>query len=167
MGTIITHGKVSWNRANKNKRIDADLEAEQKNRERTLSGTVVKHTDVIQMVMEVIEPGQTIITKVNDSGDVSVLTPNVSLNKHTEIQSFPKLHKREKPIINKPIENLLVEETREKVILEPVENKHAVIDVVEKKIEIKKTRKKSKNKQGVQFIEDIIDLEEKLRLLNS
>jgi hypothetical protein len=162
-GTIITHGKGAWGRANRHKRIDADIEAELHNTKSTPSKVILEHADVIQKVMEVIEPGQTIFTQVQNTGLHSIPETPISIIEHG-VKTIQKANPIRPALPHKSEE--IVKLFKESVVINS-SDKISTKNHPELTVSIEKKKKTKTKKPKVQFIEDISDFDEKLKLLNS
>ena len=85
MGTIIAHGKSQWGRANKNIRIDAELEAEKEAIARHLPKSVgTNEADILKGISENILVGEKVITRVSsdvyetEKDPIAIEIPNES-----------------------------------------------------------------------------------------
>ena len=94
MGTIIAHGKSQWNRANKNKRTDVELEAEKAYIAENLPKSVsTDEAKILKGITESIEAGIKIVTRVVsgiNTGDEKISSSSIVLpneNRNTTVLS--------------------------------------------------------------------------------
>lgn len=175
MGTIITHGKSQWGRANKHKRKDPEFDEELANKKDIAVTKPIDNAEIIKEMTDSTEIGKTMVRKIydstNDVKEVLKNNKNVNQQKHTNIIEHNKYGN---PIMkNRSGISSISEEVPEKTsthlnhkkVTKKIPENPIVLDSKSLDGNILEDNE-IENTHGISFIEDIDGWEEKLKLLN-
>jgi hypothetical protein len=186
MSTIIAHGKSQWDRANKNKRVDAEIESEKLFlSEQVPQSITTTEANILKNISDTIDPGTKIIKKFDNHKLVKISSNATSPETFKRTSSSARLshedgvdkkYKKEDvlssveiqdPVIVNPIIEEIAEPVVEDVTIEEVsEIETPVVEiaetVVENTVPVKPKAKKkrfSKKKKMESVINDTVAAE--------